>query len=462
MSAGGDGSLHFAWYRPGVGLGHARRDSGGNWSPAFQVAPAEIGATELHLVADTSGNAHLAWTKMYSGPVSYRRRSASGEWSDTADLSGTGGILGCTLAVSPQGTVHALWWVGALYHAWQQGSEPWTAPARVPGADPWAGSAWVAIEPDGTLHAAWPARLAVWASRWQAGAWEQPAAVWQVGAGNESYGEGALAVDARHGAHVAGETRPAGLYERTLLYSQSDQVAQAGDSLLQQAVVVPAGGTPVLSFLYRLSRASAEGQAGLRVTLDAGGGPVELMADYESSTAWIQASLDLTPWAGQAATLGLAVNQIAGLQPVELALDEVTMGSAYPDLWVTKSGPLGVQAGMPVDFVLRYGNRGGAPAGAVALTDTLPAGLTFVWADPPPSTTEPFLTWQVGDLPARSGPFTIVLHALAAPGLAPGTTLVNALQIESASEELETLNNQAQAEIWIGYPIFVPLVTRAR
>ncbi len=91
----------------------------------------------------------------------------------------------------------------------------------------------------------------------------------------------------------------------------------------------------------------------------------------------------------------------------------------------------------------------------------LPAGLTFESAAPPPSATEPFLTWQEGGLAERSGPFTIVLYARAAPDLPVGTLLVNKVALRGTPEELETLNNQALAEMRIGRAAFVPLVGRA-
>jgi hypothetical protein len=39
-------------------------------------------------------------------------------------------------------------------------------------------------------------------------------------------------------------------------------------------------------------------------------------------------------------------------------------------------------------------------------------------------------------------------------------TLINTVDITSASAELETLNNQAQAQVWIGWRILVPMVMR--
>jgi uncharacterized repeat protein (TIGR01451 family) len=176
---------------------------------------------------------------------------------------------------------------------------------------------------------------------------------------------------------------------------------------------------------------------------------------------WTHGWLDLTPWAGQQIALQFSIHQTEGQRFAWATVDEVSVGSAFPDLWVSKtaSSPV-VPVGKPLEFTLTYGNRGGAAAGQAVLTDTLPPELQFVSADPPPSTVTPFLTWAVGDLPPRSGPATITLVAIPVMGTPWGATLTNTVDIASASPELETLNNRAQAQVSIGSRILLPIIVR--
>jgi hypothetical protein len=66
----------------------------------------------------------------------------------------------------------------------------------------------------------------------------------------------------------------------------------------------------------------------------------------------------------------------------------------------------------------------------------------------------------VGHLPPGSGPTTITLLTALAPGAPSMVTLANTVDIGSAPPEVETLNNQAQAQVWIGWRILLSIVLR--
>ncbi|PKN55529.1 MAG: hypothetical protein CVU56_20835 [Deltaproteobacteria bacterium HGW-Deltaproteobacteria-14] len=55
------------------------------------------------------------------------------------------------------------------------------------------------------------------------------------------------------------------------------------------------------------------------------------------------------------------------------------------NVYVAKSGPQATPIGEPFSYTLTYGNNGNVGATTVAVTDILPAGLTFVSAVPPPT-----------------------------------------------------------------------------
>ncbi len=119
---------------------------------------------------------------------------------------------------------------------------------------------------------------------------------------------------------------------------------------------------------------------------------------------------------------------------------------------------------MPGDVVvytMQYGNRSSLPASGVWLTETLPAELAFVAADPAPLSTTLPLRWDLGDLEPQSGPFTIVLTATVLPSTTIPSTLEVVARIESSATEVEVANNQSVSATWVGYRIYLPLVMNA-
>ena len=70
-----------------------------------------------------------------------------------------------------------------------------------------------------------------------------------------------------------------------------------------------------------------------------------------------------------------------------------------PDVTVSKECPVDMIAGEQATYTVTVGNAGTATAKNVYLTDTLPDGVSFVSATPPPDTTSGnVLTWSLGDL----------------------------------------------------------------
>jgi uncharacterized repeat protein (TIGR01451 family) len=123
---------------------------------------------------------------------------------------------------------------------------------------------------------------------------------------------------------------------------------------------------------------------------------------------------------------------------------------------------LGDGAGLPgeeVTIALTYGNQGGVTASGVHITQTLPTGLTFVSADVTPISTSP-LVWDVGDVPAGSGPFTIMVTLRINNNAPPLVYLTSSVTIAPTGQELETANNTAQGQIYTGTSIYLPAVRK--
>lgn len=175
---------------------------------------------------------------------------------------------------------------------------------------------------------------------------------------------------------------------------------------------------------------------------------------------WTHQWVDLSAWAGQTITVTFTVNQGNGVAPARVYLDEVSLGSARPDVWATLEAPLTAQPGQTFVYQLTYGNQGGAIAPGTYLTLTLPPGFTYSSMSLPPvisTTTE--LVWDIGTLAAQGGLssiFVIASVSLTAPAL---TTVTSTLTI-AASNELETANNSQSASTFVGYQIFFPIIRR--
>jgi hypothetical protein len=99
-----------------------------------------------------------------------------------------------------------------------------------------------------------------------------------------------------------------------------------------------------------------------------------------------------------------------------------------------------------------------ASGGQVTLQ--LPAELSFVSANPPPSATTPTLRWDVGALPAQSGPQTIRVTLQVAASAAGGSTVTAIARITSSTAELEQANNAAQGSVYVGSIRYLPVIMR--
>jgi len=99
----------------------------------------------------------------------------------------------------------------------------------------------------------------------------------------------------------------------------------------------------------------------------------------------------------------------------------------------------------------------GDPWSAEIRTYALPPQLSFVSADPAPSSTAP-LRWNLGALPP-GGQVTIELTAAVAHDVA-GQRAVTSTATLTTGNELETLNNSATVSTPLGALAYVPMTAR--
>lgn len=124
------------------------------------------------------------------------------------------------------------------------------------------------------------------------------------------------------------------------------------------------------------------------------------------------------------------------------------------DLSVTKSGPDPVTVGTDVTYVVTVANAGPSDASAVSLSDTLPAGTTFVSANqttgpafscatPAPGGTGTITCTATTLAAGASAAFSFVLHVDA--GLPAGSTLQNSASVSSSTTDPNGANGSATA-----------------
>jgi len=198
---------------------------------------------------------------------------------------------------------------------------------------------------------------------------------------------------------VSGPSPNAGVVV-TLQYANTSATAAATNLRLTDVIGGAGAGFNTTGFAY--VPGSGQWSAGGALTDAAGGDPAGIAYDYNATAPLtVTATIANVP-AGASGTVRFTVNVNAGLANGTAQTDNraglgyndgavvqngVTNNAAYtvtgaaagPDLTLAKSHVGNLTAGAPVDYTLVVRNAGGAPsAGAIIVTDTLPAGLGYV------------------------------------------------------------------------------------
>jgi hypothetical protein len=174
----------------------------------------------------------------------------------------------------------------------------------------------------------------------------------------------------------------------------------------------------------------------------------------QDESVWEHVQIDLQEWVGMTVTLRL---EHPAATHSGATIDDVSVGSAFPDLWVNQSGLPSAQEGEMATLELEYGNRSSLPAPATVLGYTLPAGVSYVSAAPEPVSTDP-MTWELGDLAAEITS-TIELTVAVDVTATRGVTLSAPATIATPHEAILG-NNSTEFGIWVGNRVYLPVLTR--
>ena len=453
------GTIYLAWEN-GTGF-FSRRPVGGGWSAPSPVLAWPFNLSHPQLAVDQGGIAHVAWQANKTGKpdgIAYARFETGLVSQPALVYTDLASIALKRLVLDSSGTPHLAWTAGdaAVFHGARSANGGWTV-TQLSTQAAWTSAAAELAASDSGMWMAWRAQDA-------AGDFEGGCAKWTAAAGWRDFGACGLPWRGNPALGVASDGR------MHLVFTPSDDDTQdiwhlswpdapVGPSRISQRLTLPVTLTsPGLSFLYRIDGSATDAQAAFTVTAETDLGAIAVYTSLETpGTPWQHVWRDMSAFAGQSITLTFAIDPRDGSGGARLALDEVSLGSTAPDLWVESALPAEIRPETAQTMTLQYGNRGGGLAAGASITLTLPPGLTLDSAEPPPSSAAPELVWQLPSiLPGAVGP-SIVLTLSIEPGAA-GATLTPTIVIDSTTPELELANNAWRAAVFVGYRAHLPLI----
>jgi hypothetical protein len=356
--------------------------------------------------------------------------------------------------VTKNNTVHVFLHTNyGLKHAYHSPNENWTDPLNLSNINDTINPS---LDSQGNIHFIYTDRITdtvgIYYRQWSLKTgWETPMAL------NLSYTPViAIAIDQHDIIHLMWSN---GSFEG-ISYRTSAAATTTGIGQLKQSVTIPSNMPhPTLAFMVRRFRDLPLDSSGLELAID-DGNIVTTVPISINQAAWSHAWADMSPWVGKIVTVTFQLNQQVGDPYVQLALDDISLGSAYPDTWVDiDSSVANALRNDSVDFRITYGNQSSIDVQSAKITVTLPANLDYKSASIAPASMSP-LVWNLGDLSAFSRGQPIVITTTVASSATTFETLTTQVNIEAAAAELQTENNQSFHDLFIGRFTYLPIINR--
>lgn len=455
----GVNKLHLLWESPGSG---DRYISYTSWQPSTgwfspQVAVSHSYAYVFDFVVDLQDRAHLTWTDMAN--INYTYQNGDGSWVDSEALLPQG-YGRANMAVSADNTLHLISDApdGKVYYAQRPSGGNWSIFESVSQDLTNVGMPGLFIDEEDNIHVAFSSDYYtdnyLFYTQRVDGIWQTPQ---KISSDLVHYALPHLYVDENDTPHIIWQHF---WNENHSLYYIGPEVNEiGGDSAVSQSITIPITlSTPFLSFMYQLNGVFPDAESELTVAVHDGISTTPVLTLDESTHSWEHAWIDMSSWVGQSVTVTFNLHQADGEPIVNVYLDDVSLGSASPDNWVTVNSTIALPGEQTV-HTLTYGNQGGAASENGVITYTLPADISFVSASVlPTSVNGSVLVWEVGSLPAKSEPFTIVVTGTVSLSATPFEYLTSTAVIATPTTELETLNNVAVGQTFIGRFTYLPVV----
>ena len=473
-----DGSVHLA-YPSNDQIFYVMRSSSGQWTAPEPLGSSEANVVTAHsLVATRDGQVHLTFQQIenyepgfgYVRHIYYTKRDKSGMWSTPTNIGQMPIAWGCCgnpgvrtqviIDDVDQEVIHVVFMdheKTGLYHVSAGTDGSWSDPElilaqAVSSVRLWAQGNELFILLDSYNYSYM--RLA------NDGTWSGP---WPMDFDSGDIGRPAM--DDSGNLHVFWTKgfSTGGVTEAHLYYAGTEPLAQPSVSTLSQRVMVPEEmSNPVLSLHHQLNDPAPADLSRLQITIaDDLTETIVFSSSIANSPIWTHDWVDVSAWRGQTVTVTLATRQPAGLARGWVYLDEVTLGSAYPDLWIQGCKPLFVGPDQEFSCAIALGNRSDIDAANGILTMTLPAELEQVTFNPAPTTMVPHPTWELGSLSADGSPITVIMTATVVHDAPLFAKLPVEFSLSSQTPEQERWNNQTEFEVIVGYRTLLPVLARA-
>jgi TolB protein len=507
-----DDTLHVFWIDSNTGLYHRQMTADGDWGDIHQLlafshfSPVRV---PTHIAVDSRGGLHLLLQR--NNNIDYLERTAEGQWRPIVKISETAYTQGA-MTVGPDDALHFSWPDNALhyvYHWLYQTRQPdgrWLTP------EIWGEYSsslfvpypfWIGIGADGRMHLLYSEYTSLkhtvildnglWAETttlphtgsFQSAGLSSDGRELHLVTMNQAYND--KAVYYQHWRQDAGWQGPQAIFEdlaltvpyrQQLLLDENDLVhilvsnywfmrylstsdsPDGGYAAVTQQLFIPDDMfQPTLSFMQSRRGYAPEHLSSFTVTVDDGDTMTPLPIAV-GGASWSLAWADMHAWAGQTVTITFHLEQAAGEPAQQISLDAISVGSAYPDLWVEMAGPPNALPGDMLLYEIRYGNRGKVDADDAEVTLLLPADLIFVEASPAPTIINGAIIWDVGDLLAESESKSIFVTVQAATTAVPFTTLTTSATIQTPTPEQQTRNNDSQHDLYLARFIYLPIARR--
>jgi len=501
-----DGACHLVWYIEDGGekrYYYGSVDDSGTWSPNL-VLEYKIASME-RIAVNYNGDPHLLYDDGW-GAMEHLYRDSDGNWLGPEQIDYTSLRAGYVFFFGADDTLHLMWQAEDGFHMTWTSSDGWTDPTKFTRGFYPRGF----LEPyrldDGRLLFAWFTPSNHYYTYWEPeNGWHDPIQMdfgeaqsyfskfiaindipvlltipstghyfcitaihpdstgpepWCIDHGLPS-NPGDLIVASDGSVWMTGfhnyEPYGQGIYLRRPVPNVLN-----GSSSIEQVLTIPeVSNNPTLSLIYsQFGRFNEDDDSGLAVKVNDGLKVTTVLTDPYTTSGWTHRWADLSEWAGQAITLSISSRQPEGTQPTILALDEVTLGVAYPDSWLDASQRYYAMPGDTVVTSFVYGNNARATAISSTITMTMPDDVIFVAATPPPLVQNGQLVWDAGDLENVNGPLTIVVTFTIPADVPLGVNLSLPIELSTSSPELDMDNNLGGVEIWIRQLNFLPLIRR--
>lgn len=450
--ADGRGGLHFIFvpYWIGNTFYYWRKPPGGEWGQAPQRHKTSFHWQDLAAQVDDEGALHLIFWG--SGSCNYMHRSPNGRWSEQ-ELSALAGYMASARVLdfrAHNGLLHLITqrYKGTtpsyeILYSKRTPDGVWSTPQLIAEPIHYVSHAEAFVDAEGTTHLALRHE------------YEQNLRYIMI----NKQGDPTTFVDLADSSSLLyyeplvldGQLYLFASDERGLLKARHYNIAAGNSTISRTLTVSPGLYSPYLSLLYQVYGESASN--GLQVRIN----DTELATLQNPTSEWQHASLDVSPWLGETITLTLEAAWEEGQTPIAAWVDDLTLGSAHPDLALTMNGATNALPGGEVTYNLLVRNQGGPEAVASELNLQLPAGLSFVSATPAPDVVGTTVVWQLGDL-AGGEQVAISLTLAVKPNVSLLTSLTVEASVDSASEELQRYNNEVQKSLSVAYPAVLPVV----